>query len=333
VSRTARTIVSALAALALMVFSGAVRAGETIRLATLAPRNSTWGKVLSVWQKAVEAKTDSAVTLDVYYNGVQGDERAVVAKIKTGQLDGAALSSVGLSVIFRDVMVLQLPGVTNSWPLVDLVRNILHDPIEEGFRNEGYEILGWGDIGLVYQMSKGVEIRRPTDLRGRRPLAWRNEPTAPMFFSLVGQVVSVPLDPTEVLPALRAGMIDIVAAPALAAEQLQWTPYLDHINEQVIVAAIGATVMKKSRLEGLSADTREMFKEMERRVSKVEGERIRKLDIEARERLKQKMKVVELSDDDKVEWYRIFLKAVKRMRYGIFSKPLIDRVLEITGKS
>jgi TRAP-type C4-dicarboxylate transport system substrate-binding protein len=308
-------------------------AGESIRLATLVPKASTWGKVLAVWQKAIETKTDGAVTLDIYYNAVQGDEKAMVAKMRTGLLDGAALSSVGMSVIYRDVMVLQLPGVTNSWPLVDLVRNMLKDPMEEGFRREGFEILGWGDIGLVYQMSKGVEVKRPTDLRGRRPLAWRNEPTAPIFFQLVGQVVSVPLDPTEVLPALRTGTVDILAAPALAAEQLQWVPYLDHINEQVIVAAIGGTLMKKSRLDALSPDTREMLRDMERRVSRVESERIRKLDVEARERLKQKMTVVHLSDDDRVEWYRVFLKAVKRMRYGIFSAPLIDRVLEITGKS
>lgn len=318
---------------AVALFSAPGKSAETIRLATLAPKASTWGKVLAVWQKAIESKTDNTLALEIYYNGVQGDEKAMVAKMRTGLLDGAALSSVGMSVIYRDIMVLQLPGVTNSWPLVDLVRNMLKDPMEEGFRKEGFEVLGWGDIGLVYQMSKGIEVKRPTDLRGRRPLAWRNEPTAPIFFQLVGQVVSVPLDPTEVLPALRTGTVDILAAPALAAEQLQWTPYLDHINEQVIVAAIGATLMKKSRLDALSADTREMLRDMERRVSRVESERIRKLDVDARERLKQKMTVVHLSDDDRVEWYRVFLKAVKRMRYGIFSAPLIDRVLEITGKN
>lgn len=320
-------------AFAVALFSGPAKSAESIRLATLAPKASTWGKVLAVWQKAIEAKTDGTLTIDIYYNGVQGDEKAMVAKMRTGLLDGAALSSVGMSVIYRDIMVLQLPGVTNSWPLVDLVRNMLKEPMEEGFRKEGFEVLGWGDIGLVYQMSKGIEVKRPNDLRGRRPLAWRNEPTAPIFFQLVGQVVSVPLDPTEVLPALRTGTVDILAAPALAAEQLQWTPYLDHINEQIIVAAIGGTLMKKSRLDALSPDTREMLRDMERRVSRVESERIRKLDIEARERLKQKMTVVHLSDDDRVEWYRVFLKAVKRMRYGIFSAPLIDRVLEITGKS
>jgi TRAP-type transport system periplasmic protein len=330
VSPTVRALV---VAAAVALFSGPAKSAESIRLATLAPKASTWGKVLAVWQKAIEAKTDGALALDIYYNGVQGDEKAMVAKMRTGLLDGAALSSVGMSVIYRDIMVLQLPGVTNSWPLVDLVRSMLKEPIEEGFRKEGFEVLGWGDIGLVYQMSKGIEVKRPTDLRGRRPLAWRNEPTAPIFFQLVGQVVSVPLDPTEVLPALRTGTVDILAAPALAAEQLQWTPYLDHINEQVIVAAIGGTLMKKSRLDALSPDTREMLRDMERRVSRVESERIRKLDIEARERLKQKMTVVHLSDDDKVEWYRVFVKAVKRMRYGIFSAPLIDRVLEITGKS
>jgi TRAP-type C4-dicarboxylate transport system substrate-binding protein len=332
VPKSARVFAQVSVACVAFLFALPSLAATSIRLATLAPKSSTWGKVIAVWQKAIEMKTDNALTLDVYYNGVQGDEKAMVAKMRTGLLDGAALSSVGLSVIYRDIMVLQLPGVTNSWPLVDLVRNMLKEPMEDGFRREGFEVLGWGDIGLVYQMSKGVEVRRPADLRGRRPLAWRNEPTAPMFFSLVGQVVSVPLDPTEVLPALRTGTVDVIAAPALAAEQLQWTPYLDHINEQVIVAAIGATLMKKSSLDALSADTREMLRDMEHRVSRVESDRIRKLDIEARERLKQKMTVVHLSDDDKVEWYRIFLKAVKRMRHGIFSAPLIDRVLEITGK-
>jgi hypothetical protein len=165
--------------------------------------------------------------------------------------------------------------------------------MEDGFRR-GVGGARWGDIGLVYVMSKGIEIRRPTDLRGRHPRRGATN-RRPDFFQLVGQV-TLPLDPTEVPPRpnRHGGQL---AAPALAAEQLQWTPYLDHINEQVIVAAIGATLMKKSRLDALAADTRDMLRQ--RRVSRVESERIRKLDIEART-VEAKMTVVHLSDDDRV---------------------------------
>ena len=307
-------------------------AAQSIRLATIAPRTSTWGKVLEAWEKAVESKTQGQLDLTIYYNGVQGDERNVVAKMKTGELDGAALSAVGLSNVYRDVMVLQLPGITNSWPLAELVRNMLREPIEQGFRTEGFELLSWGDIGLVYQFSKGVEVRAPNDLRGKRPMVFRNEPMAPLFFSLIGQIVPVPLDLAEVLPALQAGTVNVIGAPSLAAEQLQWVPYLDHINDQPIVAAIGAMLMRQQKLESMPADTRALFRDMQRRAAKIESDRIRQLDLDARDRLMKRMTIVRPTDDDKIEWYRVFLKAVKRLRNGIFSKPLIDQVLSITGK-
>jgi TRAP-type C4-dicarboxylate transport system substrate-binding protein len=315
-----------------LTIAASADAVTSLRLATIAPRTSTWGKVLAVWERAIREKTQGELDVTVYYNGVQGDEGAVVSKMKTGELDGAALTAVGLSHVYPDVMVLQLPGVTNSWPLSDLVRAELADPIEQGFHAQGFDLVAWGDVGLVYHMTKGIAVRGPSDLRGRRPMVFRNEPMAPLLFSLIGQVVPVPLDVTEVLPALRAGTVDVIGAPALAAEQLQWVPYLDHINDQVIVAAIAGTLVNTARLDRIPADTRALFSDMQRRAAKAQTERIRALDAEAKDRLMARMTVVHSSDDDKVEWYRVFLKAVKRLRQGILSKPLIDRVLEITGK-
>src|SRR5690349_12079342 len=119
--RTSSSAIALSVALATLATTAPAAAVTTIRMATIAPRNSTWGKVLDAWERAVESKTQGEVDLNIYYNGVQGEERAVVAKMKSGQLDAGALSSIGLSNVYRDVMVLQLPGVTNSWPLADLV--------------------------------------------------------------------------------------------------------------------------------------------------------------------------------------------------------------------
>lgn len=327
-----RPLLLALTLLAAATASRAARAGETLRLATVAPEASTWGKVLRVWEKVVAKKTHGDLDLRIYYNGIQGDEQAVVAKMRTGQLDGAALSSVGLSQIHRDVAVMQLPGVTNSWPLLDMVRALIGDEIEGLLRKKGFELLSWGDIGAVYQMSDGAAIRNPKDLRRHRPVVWRNEPVGPLIYSIIGQVVPVPLSPSEVLPALRAGTVEVIAAPVLAAEQMQWTPFVDHITDQIVVCATGGTVIRRDRLAAVPADTRQMLRQLQQKTAEIHNARIRKFDREALDRVEKRMTVVQQSDADRVDWYRVFLKAVKRMRHGLFSRDLIDRVLAMTGK-
>lgn len=308
-------------------------AAHTLRVATLAPKNSAWGKVFKVWQKAIDQKSNGALKLEVFYNAVQGNEESMVGKMRTGQLDGAALTAVGLSRIQRDVLVMQLPGVVDSWEALEKVRGALGKQFDARFEKEGFTIVGWGDIGLVRQMSKGFAIRRPSDMKGHHPAVWRNEPIGPTIYGSIGSIVPVPVSPPEVATALRNGKIDVVSAPALAAEQLQWTPYLDHISSTSSVCAIGGTVFRKSSLDNLPADSRAVFFEMQERLGKATKSRVRKLDQQAYERLKKKMTLVELSNADREEWKKVLVPAVKKLAAGTFSKELVQRVLEITGKN
>jgi TRAP-type C4-dicarboxylate transport system substrate-binding protein len=204
--------------------------------------------------------------------------------------------------------------------------------IEAGVRNEGFRVMGWGDVGLVRQFSKGFDVRRPDDVKGKRPAVWRNEPMGPAVYAAIGNVVSVPVDPMEVLPTLRAGNINILNAPALAAEQLQWTPYLDRVSDQVSVCAIGALVFRAGALEGLPPDLLSTFEELQRRASRTQLDRIRKLDDEAYGRLKQKMSLVTLSQADRDEWEKVLKKVVKGLARGTFDKALVNKVLTIRGR-
>jgi TRAP-type C4-dicarboxylate transport system substrate-binding protein len=316
--------------LGLTTFAAEASAAEhTLRIATLAPKNSSWGKVYAVWQKAIDKKTEGKLEVQMFFNGVQGNEDAMVSKMKTGQLDGAALTSVGLSYIYKSVLVLQLPGVMQKWEELDQVRKELQPDIEAGLKSNGFRVMGWGDVGLVRQFSKGFEIHRPEDMKNKRPATWRNEPMGPAIYAAIGNVVPVPVDPMEVLPTLRAGSIDVIAAPALAAEQLQWTPYLDHVMDQVSVCAIGAMLFKDGRLETLPADLKATFEELQQRASKEQLNRIRKLDGEAYDRLVQKMTLVKFTQADRDEWQKLLKKVVKNLARGTFEKALVNKVLKI----
>jgi TRAP-type C4-dicarboxylate transport system substrate-binding protein len=323
----------AITALGLSVgFARPAHAAEhTLRIASLAPKNSSWGKVYAVWQKALEKKTDGKLEVQMFFNGVQGNEDAMVSKMKTGQLDGAALTSVGLSYIYKSVLVLQIPGVMTTWEQLDQVRKQLQPDLEAGLKGAGFRVVGWGDVGLVHQFTKGFEVHHPEDLKNKSPATWRNEPMGPALFASIGNVVPVVVDPMEVLPALRSGSINAISAPALAAEQLQWTPYLDHVSEQVIVCAVGGMVFKSGVLESLPPDLAKTFEELQQRASTTQLDRIRKLDQEAYERLLAKMTLVKNSQAERDEWEKLFRKVVKGLAHGTFDKALVNKVLKIRG--
>ncbi|MBK7580192.1 MAG: TRAP transporter substrate-binding protein DctP [Myxococcales bacterium] len=334
-SRGAQRVFAAAAVAALLLASAAPSRAEDshkLRVATLAPKNSAWGKVFKVWQKALSQKSGGKLDLEVFYNASQGNEDTMVSKMKTGSLDGAALTSVGMSRITKDVLVLQLPGVVDSWALLDKVRADLAPDLEKRFEKAGYQVVGWGDLGLARQWTRGFTLKRPSDLKGRHPLVWRNEPIGPAIYTSISGVVPTPLSPPEVLPALRSGKIDALSAPALAAEALQWTPLLDHVSSRASVCAVGGTVFRKKALDDLPKDLQVIFWALQKRAAEVNKDRVRKLDAAAYTRISKKMTVVDLSPEDREEWRKLIVPAVKQLSKGTFSSELVERVLKLTGK-
>ncbi|HVW24067.1 MAG TPA: TRAP transporter substrate-binding protein DctP [Polyangiaceae bacterium] len=306
-------------------------AKRTIRIATVAPKSSSWGKVYAVWQKAVEQKTDGKLDLSIYFNGVQGNEDAMVSKIRTGQLDGAAITAIGLGMIYKSVLVLQLPGVLTKWDDLDRVRKQLEPDMVEHFKTAGFDVAGWGDVGLVRQFTKGFEIHRPDDVKDKRPAVWRNEPTGPALYATIGNIVPVPVDAMEMLPALRSGNVNLIAAPALAAEQLQWTPYLDHVNDEVVTCALGALIFKAGVTESLPADLKATWDDVQKRVNASQQGRIRKLDDEAYGRIAQRMTVSHFTQAEHDEWEKLLRKVVKGLAHGTYEKSLVNKVLTMRG--
>ncbi len=331
-NRTLRRTAGWLALGSLLLFSAPAGAATTLRLATFAPKSSAWGKMFAKWESALREKTHGEVELQVFYNGTQGDDESMVGKMRSGQLDGAALTSVGLSTIYKPVLVLQLPGIVDSWETLDRVRAGLKAPMERGFAAQGFRVVAWGDVGRVRQMSRGFAVRGPDALRGKSPVVWRNEPIGPVLYSVIGGVGAVPLGPAEVLPALRSGKVNVVSAPTLAAEQLQWTPFFDHIGSATAVCAIGGTVFRQSALDALPADLRAAFEELQNKHAKKSAERIRRLDEEAYLRLAKKMTVVELTEAERAEWEKVFRQTTERLGQGTFPPELVKEVVRLAGK-
>jgi TRAP-type C4-dicarboxylate transport system substrate-binding protein len=324
-----RAAMKLLGALTLAVGLGAAgeaNAAEVIKIGTLAPAASPWGQVFKVWADAVAKKSDGRVELQFFYNGQQGDEGAMVGKMKAGQLDGAAVTAVGLGKIYKPILALQMPGLFQSWAKLDAARDALKGDFEKGASDAGFKILGWGDVGAVHLMSKGFAIRSPDDIKGKKPYMWRDDDVQPILYQVIGGVTPVPLNIPEVLPQLNTGAINIVNAPALAAEQLQWASKLDTINEDVSALAIGALVLSTKRFDSLPEADRNIVLETGKIAANALTKRIRGEDEAAFNRMKGKMTVVTLNGDEKAKFEALFKQVRQRLGQGVFSADLVAKL-------
>lgn len=311
-----------------LVVPRAARA-EELALGTLAPRDSAWGKVFSVWAQAVEQKSGGRLVLRIYWNGTQGDEQAMIGKLKAGQLDAVTASSLGLSRVHKPILALSMPGVFKSWEALDRAREALRPEFEEAAAKDGFVITGWGDLGRLRSMTRGFAVRVPEDLRGKRVLSWRTDSIGPTLYQMIDGAIPVPLSAPEVLPALRTRTVDVIAAPSLAAEQLQWTPLLSHVGAESSVFAIGGMVWSRRRLESLPPDLRAILKDTGAVASRALAQRIRGEDDAAFARLSAKMTVVKLEESEKKRWTDLFARVRARLAQGTFSPDLVRRVEQL----
>ena len=131
-------------------------AAQTVELhmATIAPSESDWGKVLNKGGAEIAAKTGGRVKINYYMDGSQGGESDYIAKMKSGALDGAGVTAVGLSLIDESIRVLELPMMYDTVEEVDYVADKMWSYFQKKFEKLGYKLNDRGDVGWIHVMSK-----------------------------------------------------------------------------------------------------------------------------------------------------------------------------------
>ncbi len=320
-----RKLMMILAALALALSAQTARAdGNVLKVGTLAPASSPWGQVFKVWAKGIDQRTSGALTLQFFWNGQQGDEGAMVGKMRTGQLDGAAITATGLSMIYKHVLVLQLPGLFRDWGKLDRARDAMRGQFDSEFEKQGFKILGWGDVGMAHMMTKGFDVHVPADLKHKNCFYIAGDPIESMFYSVVGDVTPKQVSVPEILTGLTANTINVVNAPALAAEQLQWASRLDHINTLNSGAGIGAIVFSTAKIKALPADAQAALMETGKIAAQALTGRIRQEDDAAFGRLKGRMTAYEPNAAEQSQWEGIFKQTRDRLRGTTFDTKVFD---------
>jgi len=229
-----------------------------LKFATLAPQGSTWMNIIADWAKTVEQESRGRLKFKLYAGGVSGDEPDVLRKIRFGQLHGGAMTGHGIGYIYSPVRVLEIPFLFRSYDEVDHVRALLMPEIRKGFRDNGFELLGWMEVGFIQLFSK-YPIYSLEDMRKRRIWLWQGDPLGTAFFTASG-ISPVPLPITEVFTSLSTGLIDTTIAPPLGAIALQWFSKTAYMTEIPVMDGIGGLLVSRRFFDKLPADLQELLR-------------------------------------------------------------------------
>ena len=245
-------------------------AAETyvLKFATLAPQGSTWMNIITDWADQVAKDSGGRLTFKLYGGGVSGDEPDVLRKIRFGQLQGAAMTGHGIGYIYSPARVLEIPFLFRDYDEVDYVRAQLMPEIRAGFHDNGFELLGWMEVGFVQLFSR-EPIYSLDDMKKRRIWLWQGDPLGDAFFSASG-LSPVPLPITEVFTSLSTGLIDTTIAPPLGAIAFQWfskTPYMTDIP---VMDGIGGLIVSRQFFDKLPPDLQALL----RKTGEAAGERL-----------------------------------------------------------
>ena len=300
-----------------------------IKLATLAQTGTSYYKSLLKLRDEWRRLSHGQVDLIIYADGKLGGEAKTVSLLRLNAIQAAMLTAVGLTEIEKGVEGLQsFPMGFRDLQEVDYIGKRLHPLLEKRIEAKGFVVLFWSDAGWV-RFFATKPIYRPEELKKLKLFTWAGDPKTVKLYKAHGFHV-VPLETSEIAPALETGMIDVVPAPPifiLASQLDRRARYMLDLNWAPL---IGALIIRKDTWQKIPADLRPKLKEVAEQIGekiKQEGRREAEEAVKAMER--RGLKVIHLDPQTVELWRREALKVYPQIRGTIIPPDIFDKAIQL----
>ncbi len=285
---------------------------QTFKIATISPEGSMWMEKMRQGAKEVAKATDNRIKFKFYPGGVMGNDKAVLRKIRIGQLQGGAVVAGSLSPFFPANQVYAQPMKFKSQDEVDYVRKHMDDFIIKGLEDAGFVIFGISGGGFAYIMSK-EPIESVADLRERKVWIPDNDKLSRAAVSSFG-VSPIPLPLADVRTGLQSGLIDTVGTSPVGAIVLQWHTQIKYVTNIPLLYLHAALAIDKKKFKRMSAEDQAVVRRIMTQAFKEIDRRNREDDTKAVAAMKkQGIKFITPSKTHMDEWLATATRASEKM--------------------
>jgi TRAP-type C4-dicarboxylate transport system substrate-binding protein len=306
--------------------ASAAEATVRVRLATLAPKDTSFHKSLLEMGDKWRQASGGGVTLTIYTDGTMGGEADMVRRMRVGQLQAAMLSVNGLMQIETTVSALQnMPMMFHTLDEVDFVREQLRPMLEKKFEDKGFVVLFWGDAGWLRFFTKQPAVR-PADFKKMKFFVGAGDTATADIIKAVG-MNPVSLEQTDILTSLQTGLLEAVPSVPFYALAGQFYGPARHMVEVNWAPLVGGTVITKKCWNAIPATVKDALRKAASEAGDQIKTRSRAEGVESVEAMKKRgLTVHTLTPENEKEWQTFAEEVYPMIRGKIVPADMFEQV-------
>jgi TRAP-type C4-dicarboxylate transport system substrate-binding protein len=202
---------------------------QLLKLATIAPEGTYYARELRAFARDVEAGTDEAVRMKIFFGAIAGDEEEMGERVRRGQLDGIVSAGPLCTKLAPSIGVIGLIGLFQTREEAAYVVGRLKPTFDAEFAHAGYTNLGEASIGPVTIFSRRA-IHDLVELRKTRVWAFTDDPRSAKQLELLGlDVVRAPI--FDAARVFADGRADAILGTPSGAMAFQWHAQAKYFND------------------------------------------------------------------------------------------------------
>ncbi len=299
----------------------------TIKIGSIAPAKSPWDKALRELGREWKSISGGQVNVKIYPGGIAGSEEDMIRKMKVGILGGAVFTNRGLTKIYSDFYVLNLPFTFNSEKEFLYVAEKMNPLFEERIEKKGYKVIIWSMAGWLRFFSEN-KIEYPNDLKKHKLSFTTGEPEIEQVWKKMGYQV-IPNQMSDLMMGLQSGMVNAFYLPPLVAASGQYFPLAPNMLELKIAPIYGGIVISKDIWNKIPDKFKGKFMEVAQRLSIDLKNKTKNLEQEAVETMKKHgLKINSLPDGSMGKWRDASEKGFNSLINKVFSRQIYDKMIE-----
>ena len=257
---------------------------------------------------------------------MQGNDKQVQRKMRTGQLHGGAFTSGGLNMFQAEADMFSLPLMFDTIEEARYVRGHVEGELRQRLEKAGYVNFGFAAAGFAYMMSN-KPLANLTDLDGQK--IWIPEGDSAGFAALRALgVAPVVMPVTDVMTGLQTDLLDSVTVPPVGAVVLQWHTRLKYITDVPVAYVYASLLIDRKAFSRISEEDQKVVREvMEGIYRKFDQNGVTDNESALQALLESGLQMVAPNTAEVAQWRGIVSRSHQQLaREGEFDLELLERM-------
>jgi TRAP-type C4-dicarboxylate transport system substrate-binding protein len=221
---------------------------------TLVPKFMGWAKLYrEIILPVFNMVTEGNINVKIYWGDVIGDDRSIIQKLESGELDIGAISGYGTSIICPEMSVLNLPFLFKSRSEFDYVISKMGHQFDMLMDKRGYKLLLMTEQDFDQIYTRNSEIKNINDFKTIRFGSWFGDLEKNVLKKLGASVYCADENQRSVYKLIgQQHLVEAFIAPAIFVLSANMYKDLKYVHQIKIRYAIGTVVLRKESWNEIS---------------------------------------------------------------------------------